>query len=934
MDSNNCLGSVLGSCVTSQRAQTQRAIGSRPQRAARCAPCSSRKAAASGSTWQRQRRSRRASDSESSRTSTTPLGISWFEAKSTPVESSLCTMSSTASRTGVRAVMRTCKCGFSAKIILSQQTKAWPHFLYRPQQPSRISNRYPGRSRRCSRKASCPTCSEAPPPPAMAACARSEAAAMPEDQEGAPSPAAPAVAPAPAPAPAPGECEADAQPLLWEVTYGSPTKTAWLLASYKVDVKELQPIPSSIEQAVQCSDIAYMDFACTPGANGGLGNYMAHCKNYSLAITQDSIATRLSPTEVQQLSQVLTDLAAEVPAECAGAPELRLKSLAAAVHSTDFRLSLRALYALTNRLLDPTMCNIDTGPGADSRRGGFEGWIRSQFSTTKPLFSLSDIGDLCQMFESDVTQDKNLLAKVLKTDGNATWRAMFQHKEVSFAEALKCGDMQTLAKFQEKFFGAFLGKRNAELASRLQTVLRANDNDNKTILFALDIAHMVDLPGVSQGIPYLMVEAGYTVKQADMHGVGCTPSPYSAPGAKELGYCLTPKFKQQPESCISFAKVVGEKLSEDQMMGRIQLDDACHSCDNSTQTCACTTTWENTTLFNTWCTDLQANGTSGQVLEATLKRNPQSTRTGQLLVEKTFNAKHYGCYALSCGIPLLEEQALRNWYKSDPDLDGGSVQLAPPASAAPGFNWLMLLLMVLFLICLLSAGFAIYYVFVTKKTPRTRSIALVQEEKDDDDGMVPFYKRIAYGGMDIPRHPPFPIPWDKNHVVARTEMEALRGQIEQDEQTPAPMYDTTLLKHVMRARELLVGAGNEAVQTIQQQTLQSLQTQSQQFTQGPQMLPPSSLMTPPPMRMQTMQMTGPFGAAVPPQTTYQPITGPSTYGGFAIPGSVHYHQHQPMSLVGPMNPQSAASVSFGASPSSAPFPRPTTNARLPYGGGH
>lgn len=748
----------------------------------------------------------------------------------------------------------------------------------------------------------------------------------------APLPAVVAMASAPTPSGGPmplGACQADAKPLLWEVSYGWPMKTAWILASYKVDVKELQPIPSSIQQALQCSDIAYIDFACTPGVNGGLGNYMAHCKNYSLAITQDSIATRLSPTEVQQLSRVLTDLAKEVPAECAGAPTLRLKSLAAAVNSTDFRMSLRALVTLTTRLLDPTMCNIDNGPGADSRRGGFEGWIRSQFSTTKPLFSLSDIGDLCMMFDSDVTQDKNLLAKVLRTDGNATWRAMIQNRDLLFAEALKCGDMQTLATFQEKFFGAFLGKRNAELASRLQTVLQANDN--KTILFALDIAHVVDLPGVGPGIPYLMVEAGYTVKRANMNGVGCMPSPYSAPGAKELGYCLTPKFTQQPESCIAFAKVVTKTLSKDQMMGRIELDDACRSCDNSTQTCACTTTWENTTLFNTWCTELRANGTSGQVLEATLKRNPQSTRIGQLLVEKTFNAKHYGCYALSCGIPLLEEQALRNWYKSDPDLDGGSVQLAPPASAAPGINLLMLLLMLFFLICLLSAGFAIYYVFVMKQPQRKRSAVLIQEEKDDEP--VPFYKG-AFGGMDIPRHPPFPIPWDKNHVVARTETEALRGQMEQDEQTPAPMYDTTLLKHVMRARELLVGAGNEAVQTIQQQTLQSLQAQSQQYAQGPQMLPPSSRMTPPPMRMQSMPMTGPFGAAVPPQTTYQPLTGTSLYGGFAIPGSVHYHQHQPMSLVGQMTPQSAASVSFGAPPSSAPFPRPTTNARLPYGGGH
>mmetsp|Transcript_103124 Transcript_103124/g.298321 ORF Transcript_103124/g.298321 Transcript_103124/m.298321 type:complete len:253 (+) Transcript_103124:1649-2407(+) len=148
--SNMRLGSVRGNCATSHRAQTQMAMGNRPQRCTSLGPCSSRKAAASGKTLQRQRRRRTASSAESSPTSTMPSDGSWSP-PATPVDtaaSSFCTGAPIGPRTGVRAVMSTCKCGFSFRTVESQWMNALRHFWYKPWHPSKMSKRYPGKERR------------------------------------------------------------------------------------------------------------------------------------------------------------------------------------------------------------------------------------------------------------------------------------------------------------------------------------------------------------------------------------------------------------------------------------------------------------------------------------------------------------------------------------------------------------------------------------------------------------------------------------------------------------------------------------------------------------------------------------------------------------------------------------------------------------------
>mmetsp|Transcript_79951 Transcript_79951/g.205658 ORF Transcript_79951/g.205658 Transcript_79951/m.205658 type:complete len:223 (+) Transcript_79951:887-1555(+) len=138
MASSSSRGSMRGSCVMSQRAQTLRASGMQPQSAAKRGPCSSRKAEASGITWQRQRRSRTASCSDSAPTLTMLSGNS----------ASCCCAPSTSTlrlpsggRIEVLDVISTCMCGLSDNTWESHRRNEEAHFWRRPWQPSRMSNR-------------------------------------------------------------------------------------------------------------------------------------------------------------------------------------------------------------------------------------------------------------------------------------------------------------------------------------------------------------------------------------------------------------------------------------------------------------------------------------------------------------------------------------------------------------------------------------------------------------------------------------------------------------------------------------------------------------------------------------------------------------------------------------------------------------------------
>ncbi|CAK9066783.1 unnamed protein product [Durusdinium trenchii] len=105
-------------------------------------------------------------------------------------------------------------------------------------------------------------------------------------------------------------------------------------------------------------------------------------------------------------------------------------------------------------------------------------------------------------------------------------------------------------------------------------------------------------------------------------------------------------------------------------------------------------------------------------------RNPGSTREGLHLAEKTVGGLYQRCYASSCEIPIIQEMATRNWYKTDKSLDVGSVtvrKVDQPFGFVPNVGgssfawWPWVLLTLLILGCILCLG---RLFFMPKMTPK------------------------------------------------------------------------------------------------------------------------------------------------------------------------------------------------------------------------
>lgn len=559
------------------------------------------------------------------------------------------------------------------------------------------------------------------------------------------------------PACAAAPCEGEPQPLLWEATRG--VERALLLAGHQEALASVQPLPPAVLEAVRCAEVAYFGVACTPGDAGGLGHFYEHCKNYPISNVRDSIALRLPKPLLKRLQKALFAAAGAAPAACVAAAG-ELWKTAQRLTSPDFRRSLRFVYLQALAVLDEARCTVDPmSPGASAAPGGgYTGWLRQRLAAAgRPVFGLLDPMSNCDLIQATtIHQDERLAASMARTLADAAWRAAHARNGRSFAEAAMCGDLQQLTSFAHRLHVDLRGHRNAEVARLIAAAMAAHRN--ATLLVVVPIHHLIDT-GKTEGTLKLLTKAGYSlVRLSRSSNLTCTEPSFAGPGARDLGACLAPPGKEQPDSCKKFDAFMQRKLAADPMYGRNSTGEHCARCLNSDEACACAFKWSNTTAFNRMCEETVVDGVRGRVLAVDLTRNPGSSRPGPGLSEKTLLASRVRCHAETCSVPLLQDVATRHWYSTDPDLSAGLVSLRPlswrgkTASFLPASSlWAVVVATAL----IVGALVACFFAPKARKARSTRRAALdpspVEGGGDYDPALLREAMGLAQGLQDAVR---------------------------------------------------------------------------------------------------------------------------------------------------------------------------------------
>jgi len=473
-------------------------------------------------------------------------------------------------------------------------------------------------------------------------------------------------------------CPSGVQPLLWKIAKG--TNSAYLAATYNIKASMLEPLASVMQEAMSCADIAYFPTGCSladKSTTTGVGSYMDHCSYYPVVDDQDTIADRLSPSSLSQLQAAVGSLATSAPQTCSTAASTLQTSVSNIADNVTYRTTLLELYHQSIEAINPLWCATATGTE------NFDSYMRSKWGTTKPIFGLEDIGVECQVYQGNtVSQDQELASTMIKNFNDAAWVNNVSNMQASMEDVMKCGNLQTSAQLTASMENLPLASernlqtRNNNLKFGVEAAMSANPG--KTLFFVVPVTHLVDA-GSKKGVVSLLTEDGVTVTRVTSgESLSCQASTYSAPGASALGHCLKPPAQSQPASCIQFEQQFDQILGKDVLHGRTKvLPPSCQTCINSTTPCDCEVQWGNIDGFKNLCEETQVDGSYGKVYYLDLTRNPGSTRVGTRLAQKTVIGMYQNCYATSCDIPIIQQMATRNWYKSDPALAVGSISVRP-----------------------------------------------------------------------------------------------------------------------------------------------------------------------------------------------------------------------------------------------------------------
>jgi len=672
-----------------------------------------------------------------------------------------------------------------------------------------------------------------------------------------------------------------AQPLLWRAVRGN--STVYLLASYHVTQQAMEPMFGQVRKAMECADVAYFELACALGDQAGMGHYFSHCLSYPVADSRDSVAARLPPADLQALQAAVQQLADGAPAACQGLAE-RLPAAAAALGSGEDRGTLLAFYHRAVGALNAGACGQKQGAQM------YEDSLRAAWGSTRPIFGLRDVSVQCAIYQGNsVEQDVKLARSMTSKFSNAAWRQNVTRQLEAADDIMHCGDLDRLAAMRgsaaelPRLGVKLLSKRNPVLARGIVRAVR--QHPGRPLLAVIGAAHFLEVSGI-KSVTMLLNESGFTVERITAESeLNCQSSTYAAPGAKQLEQCLMPPGFSQPASCNNFTQVFAAATGRDKMYGRSNQSADCKSCVNSSQKCTCSIMWRNDTDFKDLCTGTSVDGVHGQLMVMDLTRNPGSTRPGPALVEKTVRSLFQNCYATSCQIPLLQEMALRNWYKTDRSLAAGVVTLrypgkglegAPLGAGAPGptgsrwpwWLWLAALGAVLGLIG------ALVRCFLTPKRKRGAKRAMLlgepgppamracpqaagPEELLGDrppspwptarDGppaawaptpgaaasslrppgpWPPTSPRQAPGALELDPGLQPPGPWPPGPAWPGESLapEPPPGVANAPPELPAvQLYDSTLIAQAMQMQQVLGDAGAQAVQQMQMQAMQNWQ---------------------------------------------------------------------------------------------------------------
>jgi len=471
-------------------------------------------------------------------------------------------------------------------------------------------------------------------------------------------------------------CPKAQEPLLWKATT-SAGATAYILGTYALPFSVVEPLPSVVEEALGCADIAFFELACSTSKGGGLDNYFDHCKAYPISDDRDAIALRLSPQEVADVQGAVRNLLTKAPAGCTDVAA-KLREVVKQLPDSNFRETLQELYLTAIRAMDPQGCELVNGNGALQ---SFEDALRNKL-TGRPIWGLRDLNTECARHQGNtVEEDKALAGRMVAEFNDIDWLLNVTSGQKAMAEIVRCGDISRLANLKEEMVHLpwlrtrNLNQTNAILAHSIGKAVL--ENAGQTVLAVVELQHIAEIPGVG-GLLGMLTGMDYQVQRV-VGSSGCQPSAVNArPGAKELDECVVPVFQKQPESCTKLRENFTKLLGNDTDYGRVKSNDDCERCVNDTVACTCAEDWSNTTDFQKLCEETVVDGVHGQVLAMDLTRNPGSKREGRSQAAKTVRELFQHCYATTCDSQLLEEVALRQWYRHDRTLMLGQVVLHEP----------------------------------------------------------------------------------------------------------------------------------------------------------------------------------------------------------------------------------------------------------------
>jgi len=476
-------------------------------------------------------------------------------------------------------------------------------------------------------------------------------------------------------------CAGSPHPLVWKATKG--TWIGYLVGTYRVAVSEIQPVPEQVEQALACADIAYFELACS-NATGDLGHYFEHCHQYPISDPKDTIAARLSPEELSNLTTAAQQLLAQTGSDCQVDSDV-FQQAVDRLGSNTTRKTLQSLYRLALNALDTVGCSLSAPPG-ETPAQSYEDYLRESFGSKKPIFGLQDVSHQCLGYQSNTVEQDIAFAKTMAQNfADANWAANMRNQQEAMLHVMQCGDLSTVPQDPPWEDPHWLTFENSAILDGIRRSVQ--EYPDKTVLVAVGVEHLVNVSsasggpedGAAQGILAALAADGYTVDQVSGgSSIPCATSSYQAPGAKQQGRCLAPPQWTQPKTCTDFKEHWDATLGTDKMYGRRKNSTSCMPCMTSNTSCTCTIGWENTERFERLCSSTEAGDVHGNVMFMDLTRNPRSRRLGPGLAEKTGRAMFQQCYGASCGTELLAELALRTWYASDPDLNVGEIKLWDP----------------------------------------------------------------------------------------------------------------------------------------------------------------------------------------------------------------------------------------------------------------